>query len=181
MFTVISRIDALNEGRTRYYTGAPCRHGHDAERYVSTANCVECGKDAAKRFGQVTRRKMAENFDRRRHELLPANLHVHVDDHEAVYTLIDYLNQARGRPPCPRPEVKPVAPPDDTRTPWEKAYDLLLRVHRDPATARDLASIGNVETHSAEWLASNVATMPEAPRVPPPPVDYGRAKPDYLP
>lgn len=33
-----ARID----GKTRYFTGKPCKHGHVAERYTSTRACVEC-------------------------------------------------------------------------------------------------------------------------------------------
>ena len=29
-------------GRVRYFTGRPCIHGHVAERYVKSGNCVEC-------------------------------------------------------------------------------------------------------------------------------------------
>lgn len=39
---LISRQDARAAGLKKYYTGATCRYGHDAERYVSTGNCVKC-------------------------------------------------------------------------------------------------------------------------------------------
>lgn len=29
-------------GKTRYFTGRPCIHGHVAERYTSSGNCIEC-------------------------------------------------------------------------------------------------------------------------------------------
>lgn len=38
----ISRIDAVRTGRKRFYTGKPCIHGHFAERYATSGNCVEC-------------------------------------------------------------------------------------------------------------------------------------------
>jgi len=37
----ISRIDAIRTGRKRFYTGTPCIHGHFAERYATSGNCVE--------------------------------------------------------------------------------------------------------------------------------------------
>lgn len=40
--TIISRVEAHQQGRTRFYTGIPCKQGHIAERYVSTAGCVDC-------------------------------------------------------------------------------------------------------------------------------------------
>jgi len=40
--TVISRDDAHAEGKRRYYTGQPCRKGHDCERYVINGACIDC-------------------------------------------------------------------------------------------------------------------------------------------
>jgi hypothetical protein len=39
---IIARKEALAQGLTHYFTGKPCKRGHIATRYVSTANCVEC-------------------------------------------------------------------------------------------------------------------------------------------
>lgn len=39
---VISRRDAADSGRTFFYTGKPCRHGHVAPRYVTNGACKEC-------------------------------------------------------------------------------------------------------------------------------------------
>lgn len=39
---IIDRRAAFAAGKTRYYTGTPCKQGHIAERYVSTGGCVEC-------------------------------------------------------------------------------------------------------------------------------------------
>jgi 5-methylcytosine-specific restriction endonuclease McrA len=39
---IIRRKDALAIGRTRYFTGKPCKHGHIAERWSSDGKCVEC-------------------------------------------------------------------------------------------------------------------------------------------
>lgn len=38
----ISRKEARELGLLRYYTGRPCKRGHFAERWISTAMCVEC-------------------------------------------------------------------------------------------------------------------------------------------
>ena len=38
----ISRSEARARKLTRYYTGEPCRRGHDAQRLVSNCLCVEC-------------------------------------------------------------------------------------------------------------------------------------------
>lgn len=39
---IITRIDAAKRGLKRYYTGKPCKHGHDSERWVYNGHCVEC-------------------------------------------------------------------------------------------------------------------------------------------
>lgn len=44
---IISREDAKSSGLKRFFTGDLCGHGHVAERYVSSGNCVQC---AAIRF-----------------------------------------------------------------------------------------------------------------------------------
>lgn len=39
---ITARMDALDEGQTKY-TGSPCRNGHTSGlRYVKTDGCVEC-------------------------------------------------------------------------------------------------------------------------------------------
>lgn len=43
---VISRNQAIEQGLKRYYTGATCKRGHDAERKVACRNCVECDRIA---------------------------------------------------------------------------------------------------------------------------------------
>lgn len=40
---IISRADAIAQGLKRYYTGKPCKNGHDAERSVSNYTCLKCG------------------------------------------------------------------------------------------------------------------------------------------
>jgi hypothetical protein len=39
---IISLQQAKDLGCTRYFTGVPCRHGHLAERLVSSRSCVIC-------------------------------------------------------------------------------------------------------------------------------------------
>jgi hypothetical protein len=42
MYTFIEREEARLQGRKRYFTGRPCVHGHETERYVSTGACIAC-------------------------------------------------------------------------------------------------------------------------------------------
>lgn len=39
---IITRKEAGSKGLTRYFTGAPCKRGHVAERQVSNRSCVVC-------------------------------------------------------------------------------------------------------------------------------------------
>ena len=38
----ITRKEAAKRGLSRFYTGRPCKFGHDAERYVTNGQCVIC-------------------------------------------------------------------------------------------------------------------------------------------
>lgn len=42
MTKFITRPEAADSGLKFYYTGETCRYGHQAERYVSNGNCIEC-------------------------------------------------------------------------------------------------------------------------------------------
>lgn len=41
----MTRNEAILAGLKTYHTGRPCHKGHDALRYTSTGNCVECNKE----------------------------------------------------------------------------------------------------------------------------------------
>ena len=47
---IITRIDAAKRGLKRYYTGKPCKHGHDSERWVYNGHCVECTMESNRRI-----------------------------------------------------------------------------------------------------------------------------------
>ena len=39
-----TRKIAIEKGEMTYYTGKPCKHGHDSPHYVTGGGCVQCGK-----------------------------------------------------------------------------------------------------------------------------------------
>ncbi len=47
---VVTRSHPQAGGLRRYYTGVPCRRGHDSERITATHNCVECAKLASRKW-----------------------------------------------------------------------------------------------------------------------------------
>ncbi len=51
---LITRQEALQQGLKRYYTGVPCKHGHDAERLANRSNCVECKRVLTKQLYAVS-------------------------------------------------------------------------------------------------------------------------------
>lgn len=58
MKTIKTRREAANSGEVRYYTGRPCRNGHETFRYTSTGNCSACSKDRAHQFSEQVRTAM---------------------------------------------------------------------------------------------------------------------------
>ncbi len=46
----ISRDDAISDGKTRYFTGKPCKKGHTVQRFVANRCCVDCLAISRKKF-----------------------------------------------------------------------------------------------------------------------------------
>jgi hypothetical protein len=60
---IISRAEAKALGLKSFFTGKPCKHGHVAERYVSSRGCVECDRARALEW-RVANREMARERSR---------------------------------------------------------------------------------------------------------------------
>ena len=56
---IISRAEAKALGLRRYFTGKPCKHGHVAERLVSTWQCMGCQQ---RRYVTPERREYARRY-----------------------------------------------------------------------------------------------------------------------
>jgi hypothetical protein len=63
---IIKRSDALAQGRPRYFTGKPCKHGHLSERSSSDGHCMECKRQAAVKWGAKNKNKRKESARSRR-------------------------------------------------------------------------------------------------------------------
>lgn len=48
-FPILSRNDAIAQGKTTYFTGKPCAYGHIDLRFVSSYACRECARLKSKR------------------------------------------------------------------------------------------------------------------------------------
>ena len=47
---VVSRVHAIGQGLSRYFTGKPCKEGHIAERFVANYTCCTCADNAFKKW-----------------------------------------------------------------------------------------------------------------------------------
>jgi hypothetical protein len=87
-YDIITRGESLALGRKRYYTGQPCKHGHDAQRFVSTGACVACNVVRSRLFAN-SKNSTAGRFV----------YSLHPDDHAAALAYCQALDLARGRTP----------------------------------------------------------------------------------
>lgn len=62
-----TRAEAFALGADRYFTGAPCKHGHVAERFVS-GTCTGC-RPTLSEAGAKARARMQRDRDERRDEI----------------------------------------------------------------------------------------------------------------
>lgn len=53
---VISRKEAQARELVHFYTGLPCKHGHDSARYTGSGACVKCMNDRVKAYNDKFRR-----------------------------------------------------------------------------------------------------------------------------
>lgn len=44
----IEKHMAMLKGKSRYFTGKPCKYGHLSDRYVDGSRCVECARISSK-------------------------------------------------------------------------------------------------------------------------------------
>jgi hypothetical protein len=54
----VSRAEAKAADLVRYFTGLKCKHGHTAERFTSTGQCVVCVTEHAKKWHKQNRDKI---------------------------------------------------------------------------------------------------------------------------
>ena len=52
---IISRTDALLQGKRTFFTGEPCKHGHVTVRYTANNSCRACNRVSAARPRNITR------------------------------------------------------------------------------------------------------------------------------
>lgn len=130
---IMTRAAAHAAGLKHFYTGRPCKKGHDRERVVSTGACMGCLAGYAKAYrAEFAGNKLtvvhvpiehvapieafAALFALARTNGKPAPRAPHFDDVATVNTLIDMLWSERGAAPPPPP-----VPVD--------GYEMWVRIH----------------------------------------------------
>ena len=58
----LTRQEALAIGYVHYYTGKPCKHGHDSERYTKCRKCVACNRLKWQRRPKEKRQEYWQNY-----------------------------------------------------------------------------------------------------------------------
>ncbi len=92
-YEILTRKQALQEGRKRFYTGKPCIHNHLAQRFVTTGGCVACNADRSKLFSKDANAKI--NATRQGLFTYP----LHKDDFAAALAYCQGLDLTSGRRP----------------------------------------------------------------------------------
>jgi Na+-translocating ferredoxin:NAD+ oxidoreductase RnfC subunit len=59
---ILTRQEALAIGYVHYYTGKPCKHGHDSERYTKSRTCIECNRLKWQRRPKEKRQEYWQNY-----------------------------------------------------------------------------------------------------------------------
>lgn len=93
----ISRFQARVEGRSRYFTGAPCERGHIAERNTKHGHCLACAKEASKARDLARRR----DYNRRWRAKNPG----YAADYYVYYQADYYARKCREKDPNWRPRA----------------------------------------------------------------------------
>lgn len=89
-FEIISRADAHAQGRKRFYTGKPCKYGHDSQRFVTTGGCVACNAARARAF-----------TDKGAGRSGMFSYPLHPEDFAAAHAYCQALDMQRGKTPQP--------------------------------------------------------------------------------
>lgn len=84
----ISRVQAAEESKKRYYTGDNCIHGHDSERFVSNGMCCACN--------QKVNRQRYDAFRANPRGTILVKVRVHKEDERQIQDTARIMRAARG-------------------------------------------------------------------------------------
>ena len=108
MLLIKTRREAAEAGESKYYTGRPCKNGHDGMRYTASGICCACNSLGAKKYvARLNTGKTSRAVGSFIH-------HLHPDDHAAARAYCQALDLQRGRTPW---SPQAVEAPSQTFTP----------------------------------------------------------------
>jgi len=70
---IILRSEAKAHGLKRYFSGKPCKHGHVAERFTLSYQCVECNREFGQAWDKANLDKVRERSRESARRLREAN------------------------------------------------------------------------------------------------------------
>ena len=86
-----TKEEATALGLKWYFTGVPCKHGHVADRLVSTAHCRECGKRDCRKWYSENKEyhKLCRDNPRRRRGIKQT----HGESYTRLYRIWDHMRR----------------------------------------------------------------------------------------
>ena len=118
-YTIISREEAFAKDLTHFYTGRPCKYGHDSPKFVSTNGCVQCGLLRSRKFS-------AAKKSERGHFVYPLK---NAEDYEKAWAYCQALDIASGHVPATK------APPRKDMPVELPEWNVIRQKERDRAIA----------------------------------------------
>lgn len=85
-----SRKEALKVGSIRYYTGIPCKNGHNAPKYTERSLCTKCNQERSKKYIENRPEKEKEYKARRRAEWRE------LSPNKRLYKIVRYRERRKG-------------------------------------------------------------------------------------
>lgn len=84
---VISRKEALSLGKTHYYTGIPCKHGHITKRLVSNWTCCECINERGRNVDKTKKAEWDKGYrDRHPNKLKESKKRYYLQNKDIINT-----------------------------------------------------------------------------------------------
>lgn len=94
ILSVVTRAEARARNLTRYFTGAACKHGHVAERYTRSTNCVVCQVEANRSERSIEARKRLAATDEYKRKAAKKSAQYHRENRAEVLEKMRARNAA---------------------------------------------------------------------------------------
>lgn len=134
-FPIRTRREAYELGLKTYYTGVPCKRGHDAQRFTATGNCKQCNYEYTRiRTKDLNQRKYDRSKGLKRFEIT-----VPAEDQAMLVLYANSLLMAKQF--APLNQLPSAPPPVQPVTPRPPAFTLPIASPPQFAPPQDLAAM----------------------------------------